>query len=290
MIKIENKSLKPVANEYLTRLRNYGIAHPRSLVGQLLNRCSEKQFQNLILCPPEKLQSCMCPPGIRPSQVERAYHRFFSQKGEDGVNNAMWLINKLSVKVCPYCNRTYTFTVTKSRRTSGRNVRPELDHFFPKSNIAYKHLAISFYNLIPSCPLCNHLKGTTVCDYHPYYGHLISNNSDPIICVANTSVEGGLFPEKPIIEIKNKNLNTSTLALEELYSQHTDYVKEILDKMQAYNYSLYEPLIRSFQGIGYTSEDIDRIIWGNYVDEAHQISRPLSKLTIDILKQFDILK
>ena len=34
----------------------------------------------------------------------------------------------IGVKVCPYCNRSYIFTLKKS------GIRPQYDHYFPKSN------------------------------------------------------------------------------------------------------------------------------------------------------------
>lgn len=287
MIRINNDAIKQISLEYLDRLIEYANIHPKSTVAKIRKECSHEQFKGLILCAPENLKSYSCPPEVAPSTVVKAYRNYFLDAGNDGINNAMWLMNKLNIKVCPYCNRTYTFTV-KSQRTGGRNVRPELDHFLPKSIGAYMHLAISFYNLIPSCPLCNQLKGVAECDYHPYYGHLV-NGSEPMFVVTNTS-EDVLFPDDPKIDVEGTNNNISTLAIKELYSQHTDYVKEILDRIQAYNSSLYEPIIKSFQGVGRTPEEIDRLIWGNYIDDSHQINRPLSKLTADILKQFNIIK
>ena len=55
----------------------------------------------------------------------------------------------LGVTVCPYCNRSYVFTLRKG-------TRPQYDHYFPKSK--YPYLCISMYNLIPCCSVCNSLK------------------------------------------------------------------------------------------------------------------------------------
>ena len=86
--------------------------------------------------------------------------------------NAYELSKQLGVDVCIYCNRNYTYTLT-----NGRNyyVRPEFDHFLPKSR--YPFFAISFYNLIPSCHICNsNLKRdidfTTSTNLHPYLNSL----------------------------------------------------------------------------------------------------------------------
>lgn len=65
--------------------------------------------------------------------------------------------------------------------------------------------------------------------------------------------------------------------------------KLLTDKIQAYNRSSYHPLIESFQSIGHTPEEIDRLIWGNYIEEGKLAKRPLSKMTHDILEQFEII-
>ena len=64
---------------------------------------------------------------------------------------AYWLQSQLSVKVCPYCNRMYTTTLYGKKR-----VRPDFDHFYPQSR--YPYLAVSLFNLIPSCNVCNRAK------------------------------------------------------------------------------------------------------------------------------------
>ena len=69
------------------------------------------------------------------------------------------LAEKLDVKVCPYCNHSYTFTINSSKKEKYNNIRPQFDHFFDKAT--YPYLALSFYNLIPSCSICNSsLKGS----------------------------------------------------------------------------------------------------------------------------------
>jgi hypothetical protein len=65
--------------------------------------------------------------------------------------NAYHLAEKLNIPTCVYCNRIYTKTVISD---SGKKItRPTFDHWFPKSE--YPLLALSFYNLIPSCSVCN---------------------------------------------------------------------------------------------------------------------------------------
>ena len=288
MITIDRGRLDMVAKEYLSRLRDYGKVHKRSEVGKIVKKMSADDLEALILCPPEQLMTAPVPTGDR-GVFLKAYHRYFTAEGDDGVNNAIWLMSKLNIKVCPYCNRIYTYIVKKKPKKAKRQVRPELDHFFPKSK--YKHLALSFYNLVPSCPQCNHLKGDNEFDYHPYYGAL-KGKKNPRIEVANVMKDAKgmlVFPDDPKVKILDGNENTRVLGLQELYEQHEDYVKEILDKIQAYNKDYYDPLVISFKGMGRTLEEIDRLVWGNYIEEDAQEKRPLSKMTRDLLKQFGII-
>lgn len=66
-------------------------------------------------------------------------------------STAYWLQRQLGVKVCPYCNRMYTTTLFGEHR-----IRPDFDHFYPQSK--YPYLAVSLFNLIPSCSMCNRKK------------------------------------------------------------------------------------------------------------------------------------
>ena len=63
--------------------------------------------------------------------------------------NAYEFQKELGVTVCPYCNTNFILIYESS---NGRT-RATLDHFFDKGR--YPFLAISIYNLIPSCKICN---------------------------------------------------------------------------------------------------------------------------------------
>ncbi len=76
------------------------------------------------------------------------------KKSYQTENTAYWLQRQLRVKVCPYCNRMYTTTLFGENK-----IRPDFDHFYPKSK--YPYLAVSLFNLIPSCSMCNTKKGNT---------------------------------------------------------------------------------------------------------------------------------
>lgn len=65
--------------------------------------------------------------------------------------NAFTMCEMLNISICPYCNRQYIYTAKKENEEWV--ARPQLDHFYIKSK--YPFLSCSFFNLIPSCGLCN---------------------------------------------------------------------------------------------------------------------------------------
>ena len=64
----------------------------------------------------------------------------------------MKIMNASHVKVCPYCNREEIHNANYHKTS-------EFDHFIPKGfKDKYPLFALSYYNLIPSCKNCNHIK------------------------------------------------------------------------------------------------------------------------------------
>lgn len=62
-------------------------------------------------------------------------------------------VENLGLKVCPYCGRSYIYSVNPIRKNKGVKVKPQIDHFLPKSTFPF--LALNFYNMIPCCSMCN---------------------------------------------------------------------------------------------------------------------------------------
>jgi hypothetical protein len=219
---------------------------------------------------------------------ENLYNDFTKVKGYA-------LLKKMNIRTCPYCNRQYTFTINSANmKQAGVKIRPEFDHFYSKSE--FPILALSFYNLVPSCPICNHVKNGKEITIHPYVqgfnckfkvedkSKLVVDKSN--ILLLKTSQFRITFNHYSLEE----KTNIEAFGLRELYNQHKDYVKEIMDKTQAYDSHARESLINSFQGAGHTPEQVYNFIWGGYLNDAEYEKRPLSKLTKDILDQLEIIK
>ena len=60
------------------------------------------------------------------------------------------VLTALYVPVCPYCNRQY---ITKYGKIGEEEATADLDHYYHKS--LYPFLALSVYNFVTSCSICN---------------------------------------------------------------------------------------------------------------------------------------
>lgn len=196
------------------------------------------------------------------------------------------VMKKLRVNVCPYCNRQFTFTVDNSKKT-----RPEFDHFYDKAS--YPLLALSFYNLVPSCHTCNHLKRNDEAAINPYF-HGFEHKFR--VMSKDAHFKGDVMTLKTSeLELKLNNANAEelknmkTFGLNALYNLHIDYVESVLDRVKSYNLSAQQSLVDSFQGAGNSPQDVSDFVWRPYL-EVVQNNWPLAKLTEDLLHQFGIIK
>lgn len=190
----------------------------------------------------------------------------------------VWIAKLLDIKTCPYCNRIYTFTIS----SKDRSIRPEFDHFYPKSKFPY--FALSFYNLVPSCPICNHVKGTRLIDFHPYEKGF---GEDYKFIIDESQLRKRNVKEVKFVNDTNSNIDC--FMLKNLYNEHLDYINEIIYKQAAYSDDNLQNIIDSFQSMG-VKGDVSSYIWGCYLDDALHVKRPLSKLTKDILDQLKLLR
>jgi len=186
-------------------------------------------------------------------------------------------VEEIGLKTCPYCNRNYIFSVNKR----SKKLRPEIDHFYPKSK--YPFLAMSYGNLIPSCSVCNHTKSNT---YHKDLVNPYSvKENDYYLTLKPNSIDFALVETKKYnftsfdIEVKGKAIkNMDIFKLKELYSQHKDEVLELLVKKAYYP----ESYIKELELFGFSQDEIYRYLFSNYRQEEDLHKRPLSKLIKDI--------
>ena len=240
----------------------------------------------------------------------KLYTDFTQDKDAKGISNAHYFFRALNLLTCPYCNRHYIFTLDKRANL----VSPEYDHFYDKSS--HPLLAVSFYNLVPSCHTCNHVKGTkNTAKVNPYFSGFKSkfelqddkgekrlsseeilkrgggrigfdNMRKPRIENEKKTDEETVDSEEPIIKERG---NVETFGLQGLYEMHSDYISELVGKVIAYNPTVRQALVDAFQDQAYSPQQVYDFVWGRYLEEAQYRNRPLSKLTKDVLEQLGIL-
>lgn len=189
-----------------------------------------------------------------------------------------YLLNSTEVYVCPYCNRNYTYNDDEVSTA-------QLDHFYSKS--IYPILAISFYNLVPSCPTCNRLKKETKFLFHPYD----IQNENIEIAKFSFSLKNVDFLNKEsiVVEIKatdeKYNGQINALCLKNIYKYHNDIVFDIIRKENVFNDTYVSGLLSDFKDLFSSKQEIKELIFGVPLTKKEVGSRPLSKLTQDILSE-----
>lgn len=223
--------------------------------------------------------------------MEDLYTKFTQSDSGEGKSISHYFFEELNIRTCPYCNRQYTFTLSeKDAKTS-----PEYDHFYAKSD--YPILAVSFYNLVPSCHVCNQIKGVKkTVKVNPFFGGFKSKFSlyDKKKGDKKLNALELLSKGEGLLKFDGANgaerSNIKAFGLSGLYELHDDYVKDIIEKAVAYNKVSREMIADSFQKRGYTPDQVFDFVWGKYLDDLQLENRVLSKLTKDLLEQLEIKK
>lgn len=190
------------------------------------------------------------------------------------------LLNIIDQHTCTYCNRNYTLDILPHRS------RAELDHWFSKES--FPLLALSFYNLIPSCHSCNHLKLDNIIDdnfAHPYT--VIEENQKFNFSFNYFNIENK-FDIKLIVEENSKMDNSlKDFKIKEIYNAHSEKeLKDLLDLRYKYSKNYLDILLnKTFSGLSMSKEEAYRMIFGIEIREEDYHKRPFSKFKHDIIEE-----
>ncbi|MDO3423717.1 hypothetical protein QWT87_02375 [Chryseobacterium sp. APV1] len=228
----------------------------------------DKDFKNLSINKNELKN-------IKSFLLETGYKNF--QK-----NHSKEFLNLIGVDTCVYCNRNYTLNISKT------HARAELDHWYPKNE--FPLLALSFYNLIPSCHSCNHIKGKAgdwskaLDEYvHPYFKE------------HNEGFNFSFFYNKKLDSLKieakayKKSIKTGkTLEfnkINEKYNANAEKeLRDLLDLRYKYSSNYIKILTQdTFQGLRISKDEIYRLVFGIEIKEENYHKRPFSKFKKDII-------
>lgn len=205
------------------------------------------------------------------SYMKRLYRNRFSKSPNNYVDkeatyNAYTLFKEMNIKVCPYCEHEFLDVVKVCRGLQTKRTI-EFDHFYPKGDSEYPGLAMCFYNLIPSCKSCNHLKMINPVAATPYsidIEKLTNLYPDiPIGVNMNDLSEGDC--KVRINPMGTMIVNESTLALEQRYDSQTSTVYRLLKSKQDFNDDKLMELERL--GLGDVNQ-LKRDVFGKPMNEA----------------------
>lgn len=176
-------------------------------------------------------------------------YKSFSSNRKTEDWNAYNLIRSLNIMVCPYCNMNYAITYNDK----DKKLRADLDHFFPQVN--HPLLALSLYNLVPSCNICNsRLKGAVENDihntFHPYINDI--NKSLYFSREFNSESKGVDFYQSIMGDNQDYTISTRAYKLSEqnIINQYNDafhlekrysFTKNLIN-LEIKKYILYNPL------------------------------------------------
>jgi hypothetical protein len=300
MIQIKRQNLEQLAERHFVAIENYLNKNTRGNTIAKFNTQIQKYFKEynlkkIILAKPKELDdlvllwnstNCKNKDDFQGFETYYSYlsnnDKFFIKIDNKTISyTATVLVDSLNISVCPYCNRNF-IRLVNSKRTD------ELDHFYPKSK--YPFLAISFYNLIPSCKTCNQtFKKAEEISINPY-SNIPDFKFKLKICDAQ------FYHNKEKIKIDFTQVkqvlakNAEVLKLEAIYNQHKDISLELIQKSQTYNESYIDELFRKYEGTLFRSrEDVLRLALGNFVETEDFEKRPLAKLTHDIAQELGLL-
>lgn len=204
---------------------------------------------------------------------------------------------RIGINTCTYCNRNYTLTIVEKDKITGnendstRISRPQFDHFFSQND--FPLLALSIYNLIPSCSICNStIKGS--------YPLELKRHLHPYVHDENKSEEQFKFSydfnellskltvkltfEKETSKIKN---TLDFFKINEVYNSHSDFeLKDLYNLRYKYSKNYLDILCnKTFESLNLSQEEAYRMIFGIEIKEEDFHKRPFSKFKKDIIEE-----
>jgi hypothetical protein len=205
-----------------------------------------------------------------------------------------FLAYKLDVFTCPYCNENFIYYFDYRGGTSIRRTF-DWDHFYSESK--YPFLAISFFNLLPCCKVCNHLKLNQDLDYcsphfdlniNDIYRFFLNPLGAGFISNADQIQLNILYVKRRTYKDQVK-VTANSVGLLSRMRQHKELIKDILNKKLFYPNPYLEFVNGTLSGLntGVTTSELKNTLYGTRFNHEEYYKRPFSKLTDDILKSSD---
>ena len=202
---------------------------------------------------------------------------------------------ELKIYTCYFCNIEF---INKFKISDGKSKNGcTLDHYLKKSD--YPYLALSLYNLIPSCYVCNSkVKGKiNTKDTKKFYNFSPSSKNFDF----HEKVKFKTFMQNEHLQIEKKQ--DFKLLLKEDFSDNYKQYIEVFQLNGRYEYHKYKVIEMIKKRKEYpdsriaelaqltkkTQEEIKQDLFGEYLFDDNLYKRPLSKLIKDISQELGLI-
>ncbi len=228
------------------------------------------------------------------------YDGFAERKGQGKKGGGIPLIKEIlrRIKYCPYCNADMVYTLKCD--DTGKTYKSAFDHFYARWR--YPFLALSLYNLIPSCDRCNSKfkldkYKETLETFHPYLDDVDSETHFILSGLTNEMRCGSASADGLKIELMPKSAmsNSSEVSIQnyqalfrinDVYSQlYQGRAIEILQLGELINESYQEEAKERFARAGIYADPI-RLILGTPLRRKEINMHHISKLKLDLLEKY----
>lgn len=193
----------------------------------------------------------------------------------------------LDQHTCTFCNRQYIFVARKKAGIKGINC--QFDHWFDKAS--HPLLALSFYNLIPSCSVCNSsIKSSSsfnTNDYlHPYLDQDISEKFTFSYIKTSVGKNEISFANEARLDEKTRR-TLEDIGTELVYRRHSSIeLQDLIDLRYKYSDNYLEVLLeKTFGNLHVSKEERYRLIFGIELNSGNYHKRPFSKFKNDIITE-----
>lgn len=191
---------------------------------------------------------------------------------------------QMGLKACVYCNAVPTMS-------NNGEVFYQMDHYLPQS--LYPFLGTCFYNLQPSCGVCNDHKKTKNCDFGLYVNSEQHKELSPFRFMPKIESLDGPYPrcEEILFRGKGANVTKESQAHEELFHINNLYAgyKDEVSALYADAYKMNPTMIAvnaACWGIPATKRDVLAYMSGHLsLEEKDVHKKTLTKLKQDTIKQ-----
>ncbi|MDY0320217.1 MAG: HNH endonuclease [Arcobacteraceae bacterium] len=297
-LNIEDNYYQTISTRKMTKYNN--ITFEQYYNSYIKNKLNDYALKDILCGDFEKLKEIKNSIGTKyKNKSNNIMKQFFNYDKKSSSFNAKtayfqpkiskFFEENIEVHTCYYCNIDFINKFKKSNETKNAFT---LDHVLEKAD--YPYLALSLYNLVPSCYVCNSkVKDSKI----PFDDFSPTNKNFDF----NERVKFKSFITNVDLQIQNESdllikliesyssryyKYIESLNLNDRYDYHKYKVLEMIKKREIYPDSRIKELSFLTQR---TEEDIKQDLFGVYLNDKDLHKRPLSKLIKDISEELRLV-